>query len=426
MKKTVISIFIIATAIILINACNNNPTPTPPNTPPTSNQDFDKNPAMNNPDKFAWELFIQISKPADTNKPDSSAIWENWALARNVFKDPNHAPSWEEASKSDPNLKSMDFLPLQQQRISKFLIEDFKMEFSPDEPSPRIGGLSETRFNKPVYDFIIQHDLYYQEGIEKYISDKKILDLPISAMEIKAVWDTIKPENKDKYHYVIQTNAKGEKTYWGLTGLHVISKDIPQWTWATFEHVDNPRLSEVDKVESLKSRDNFGRVAGKVSKELEELFSKNNMPGVWRNYILRGTQTNFTSTSGTINLLANTRTENHFVYSSSCITCHSRATIGSTLIFSDLPKDVQDSIKFAKDPENKLEAENYFGTLGFVEKRLNNPDPISGERVIMFTGFPKPEWYEKTYKSGKNETLKQLDFMWSFTRALRRTPYKEK
>jgi len=420
MKKVSVSA-IIALAIIVINACGPDK-----KSSTASNNDIDKNPAMNNPDKFAWELFIEINKPANKSKPDSSTLWETWALARNVFKNPNHPPSWEDAGKSDSTLKTMDFLPVQQQRISKFLQNELGANFSPDEPSSRIGGLSETRFNKPVYDFIVKHDLYYQEGIEKYIADKKILDLPISAMEIKAVWDTIKPENKDNYHYVIQTDSKGKKVYWGLTGLHIISKDIPQWTWATFEHINNPRLKEVDKVEALRSRDNFGRVNGKISKDLEELFSKNDMPKVWQNYILRGTQTNFTSTNGTVSFLANTRTENHFIYSSSCITCHSRATIGSTLIFSDLPKGVQDSIKFAKIPNNKFDAEHYFNSLGFIEKVLIEPDPITKEKIIMYTGFPRPEWFDVTYSSGKKETLKQLDFMWSFTRALRRTPYKEK
>jgi hypothetical protein len=418
MKKALVIFIFIATAVVIVNSCTEN------HKEPVTTSD-DQNPAMNNPDQFAWKMFVEINQPAIPNKPDSSVVWETWALARLVFDDPNNVPVWEQTIKSNQELKGFDFNPIQQQKISKFFRDDFKVMFDPSEPSPRIGGLSETRFNKPVFDFIVKNNLYYQEGIETYLKDKEILDLPIAAKEIKAVWDTIKEVNKDKYHYVVQVNVKGEKIYWGLTGLHIISKDIPQWTWATWEHVDNPRLPEIEKDPLLKSVDKFGRKDGKISPELEKLFNDNKMASKWKNYILRGTQTNFATFTGVTTILANTRTENRFLYTSSCITCHARATIGSTLNFSDLPMEVQDSIKYATNPAEKLAAEHYFNSLGFVEKVLEKPDPTTGERVLMYVGNPKPEWFQTIYTSGKKDTYKQLDFMWSFSRAKRKTPYKE-
>lgn len=419
MNKALAIVIFIAASVVAVNSCDEKPQA-------VNLASDDQNPAMNNSDEFAWKMFIEINQPADLNKPDSSVIWETWALARTVFEDPNKVPVWEQSIISNQQLKGFDLLPIQQQRIGKFLRDEFKVMFDPNEPSSRIGGLSETRFNKPVFDFIVSNKLYYQEGIEAYLKDKEILDLPIAAKEIKAVWDTIKEVDKDKYHYVVQVTEKGEKIYWGLTGLHIISKDIPQWTWATFEHIDNPRLPEIEKVPLLKSVDKFGRKNGKISPELEKQFADNKMPSKWRNYILRGTQTNFATFTGVPGILANTRIENKFLYTSSCISCHARATIGSTLSFTDLPKEVQDSIKHATDPGEKSAAEHYFNSLGFVEKVLEKPDPATGERVLMYVGNPKPEWFQTVYASGKKDTYKQLDFMWSFSRAKRKTPYKEK
>jgi hypothetical protein len=58
-------------------------------------------PALNNPDKFAWDLFIAINHPADLNAergtPDRSkklgdpgpTVWETWKLARTEIYLPN-------------------------------------------------------------------------------------------------------------------------------------------------------------------------------------------------------------------------------------------------------------------------------------------------------------------------------------------------
>ena len=384
----------------------------------------DNNIALNNPDKLAWEQFIELNKPVDPDKPDGSVIWENWALAYNVFGNPHKAPSWEEAIKTPDSLINQPKGLIQQKIVDDLLVDgDLTMQFDPTEPSERMGGLNETRFNKVVYDFIVDSSLYYQEGIEKFMKNKIILDLPTEAKEVKAVWDTISKKDIGKFHYAIQETTEG-KIYWGLVALHIISKEIPQWTWATFEHTDNPRLKEAENDPILKSIDKFGRKNGVISDELEKLFMENNMSQKWRNYILRGTQTNFVDFKGNPTILANTFTENRFLYTSSCITCHSMATLGSSLTFEELPKAVQDTIKYGKIKKNIEEAKNHFNRLSFVEKVLPEPDPNTNESILMYIGSPNPKWFDTTYVSGRKDTYKQLDFMWSFFRAKRRNPYK--
>lgn len=392
----------------------------------TPSKDIDTNPAMNNPDKFAWQLFIELSKPINPAKPDSSVIWEGWALAQNVFEYPNKQPIWEEVAMQHKDFKDLKGIPLQQLSIEPVIQQDDILEFDPSEPSQRMGGLNETRFNKVVFDFIVDNDLYYQEGIESFITKSKVIDLPIQAREVKAVWDTIEADMATDYHYVIEKDSSGNEIYWGLVALHIITKDIPQWTWATFEHKNNPGLKSVDDFEYLKTRDSYGLKNGQISDSLAADFEQHNMPPKWRNYILRGTQINFTTLTGVPTILANTYTENRFLHTSSCISCHARATLGSSLSFDELPENVKDTIVFGKIPANIEAAKNYFNSLGFVKQELDVPDPITKESVIMYTGFPKPDWFDTTYQTtGRKDTYTQLDFMWSFFRAKRRNPYME-
>src|SRR6185369_11270829 len=52
----------------------------------------DQHPALQNPDKFAWEMFVEINKPAQAGS--STSTWETWASDDDVFADPNATPVW--------------------------------------------------------------------------------------------------------------------------------------------------------------------------------------------------------------------------------------------------------------------------------------------------------------------------------------------
>jgi len=164
--------------------------------------------------------------------------------------------------------------------------------------------------------------------------------------------------------------------------LHIITKDLPNWTWATFEHEDNECLGEAEKNPALKSVDRYGRNPdGSISKELKDDFIKNGMPPKWNYYKLRGTQIDFTKSTGDTIILGNTYTENGFTTSSSCITCHSRATVGAYL------------------GNGKLNKLNVF------ESR----DPLLGS-----VGSPNPRWFYEYKENGSKEMkFLQTDFMWS-------------
>ncbi|MFI5142309.1 MAG: hypothetical protein ACHQII_08130, partial [Bacteroidia bacterium] len=424
MKKIILTSIAIAIIAIACNQTQNNNTNTVALNTTNIVADSDPNPAMNHPDSLAWQLFIDINSPSDPANPKGNTKWENWALARDIYADPKITPTWESVTKSSKSLEDLESLPLQQlarlqvqNRIAKDNIKRHG-HIVPDELNDSISK-DETRMNRTAFNFVVKNDLFNAEGQEDFFNKNKKIDLPIDAKEVKAIWIRIKEKDTLYYHYhsfdkINPTTKQKEVQYWGLVSLHIISKDLPQWTWATFENKRNFRLPKVEKNPNTSSKDIYGKTqSGNISDALLRDFKKSNMPKKWENYILRGTQTAYTDFKGKPTQLANTYTEDGFVESSSCITCHSKATIGAKLDFKDLPKGIQDTIKYGKGKKSVLSAINFVNRLPIFKVDL--PDI-----TIADNGIPNQDWYKD---ANDKVTYLQTDFMWSFFRAKRKIPY---
>jgi hypothetical protein len=306
----------------------------------------DQNPAMNDPDRFAWQmLFVPISKPAGAGQ---NAIWETWASDEDTFPDkpnPNVPPKWPGAAPSSLKLHAplqLEILSLQSNREN---LDEARL-FDPNAVQPFIapqGESEEVRRNRATFDFIINNKLYYREGLIAAFNSGKRISFPIESIEIKANWKPISEAEKPRYHW--NTDASGK--LFGLIALHIISKDIPNWVWATFEHVDNPNRCRV-----LGCQDTFGLSAdGKVSPQLVALFKAAGLGSEWQNYRLDGVQTEFTDSTGIPTLLGNSITEDGFVSTSSCITCHSRSTASVTGAHLSVFAPGQQSYNGTPDPK---------------------------------------------------------------------------
>ena len=361
-----------------------------------------EHPAINQPDKFAWDLFVEINKPAQENNANGPVIWETWALARDVFANPNTPPTWSGRATSR-STRQLERQPLQQmiRQMQKAGLE----RALPSSPKPsrlrvdpgviqRHGN--ETRMNQASFDFIVNNDLYYVEGQEAFFNQGKKVDFPIEAREIKAQWRRLDdPAMYGKYHTATVTNNGATET-WGLTALHITTKDLPNWFWATFEHKDNEGIEGV-----VASHDSFGLdTNGDISNQLQQLFQDNKLGMKWQNYRLRGTQVDFVDSIGRPTILANSQIERGFQATSSCITCHARASIG--------PKPDQ---SFRTDePQNP----NDNNRLSVFE---------SGDPLLGSIGSPDPSWFIDTTTVPPARKFTQLDFVWSLFRARRRNPF---
>ena len=202
----------------------------------------------------------------------------------------------------------------------------------------------ETRRNKPDFDFIVENKLFEVSGLRAAYRAAKRIAFPDDSIEVKANWVEVgrlrefngfagsSADARAAYH----VNPAGGKEY-ALVAFHITSRLAPNWTWATFEHMDNPGRCDV-----LGCKDRFGAKDAYVaplsavesrtrypdcvkSPALLALFAKAHIDPAFLNYCLKGSQTDFTDPSGQAIRLGNSVTEQTFVAQSSCMTCHGRA-----------------------------------------------------------------------------------------------------
>jgi hypothetical protein len=211
-------------------------------------------------------------------------------------------------------------------------------------PNPDLG--EEARRNRAAFDFIVQNRLYTRSGLKAAFG--KSLSFPVDAIEVKANWlpvDMIPSFSLNRVSladvptvYHVNTGSDGKR--YALIALHIISKKVPNWTWATFEHRLNPARCDI-----LGCRDSFGAVTTMVvpnaqpgkgypdcvrTTALTSLLKNSGADASFANYCLKGSQTDFTDNTGLDVRLGNSVTEDGFVDRSSCMTCHGRAAFNAT------------------------------------------------------------------------------------------------
>jgi hypothetical protein len=293
----------------------------------------DPDPAMNNPDKNAWQLFIQVNSRAG----GSNAVFETFASDTDTFQPTPQFPPGPTAS--------VLHAPILETTARETALKNGVL-LPAIPPDPISQGGEETRRNRAAFDFIVNNNLFKVSGLKAAFG--KPLSFPIDAIEVKANWIAV--ENIPQFTnnqvsvaqvpqlYHVNTDKSGNK--WALVAMHVISKQVPNWTWATFEHRFNPARCDI-----IGCRDSFGAQTSVVPPQqtrrrgypdctktaaLSALLARADIEPIYVNYCLKGSQTDFVDNSGLDIRLGNSVTEDGFVPTSSCITCHGRAGFDKT------------------------------------------------------------------------------------------------
>ena len=386
--------------------------------------------AATNPDEYAWRLFIALSWPANTTtrKPDPTAtlgadkpvVWETWQNATDVYLDDGQDPGpWTTGGaettahpRPTPTAALIPSAPIAatattapppatETRFETFSLKDISNarhivggKMVPlTNPTANAKRLTELRMNRVAFDYIRAHELYNLDGQLRMVAAGQPVNFPPAATEIKASWRPIGDAERTRYHTLEVRFADGTERLYGLTALHIVAKDSPQWFWATFEHVDNPTRPDADGWQ-LPSSDHFA-CRGDAA-DCNRAPAGIGLEGtVWRNYRLRGTLTNFVDTANRPLLLANSELEAGMQKSSSCITCHARSSLA---LVAGAPT-----------------------RLPIFATRVAAADlPATTERR-GYTGLPLAEWFEDAGHTGQ-PLFKQLDFVWSLSKARPRRP----
>lgn len=291
------------------------------------------NPAMTAPDEFAWQMFMQVNASAGGD----NALFETWASDTDTFKmTPAFPTTPSPLALHPPVVQNLGRQALQ--RAGHLL---------PALPPGILKSVSEeSRRNQSSFDFIVKNNLYKVSGLRAAFGTT--ITFPTDAIEIKANWVPIDDSfyksfnnrfNKDNVKTFFHVNTASDKTMYALVAMHIITKQVPNWTWATFESEFNPGRCDV-----MGCNDKFGapapvppnKVAGQTyppcvaTSALAAMFGKAHLDPAFTHYCLKGSQTDFTDNSGLAIRLGNSVTEDDFVPQSSCMTCHGRAAFNKS------------------------------------------------------------------------------------------------
>lgn len=312
--------------------------------------------ALFEPDRYAWELFKELNHPArlwskcpDPKKKlgdEGPVLWETWRNIapeneQTIFpaKGENPGPWRTEPDKELVVASLFESSPRSRVRTWSDLVVTVRESRAPlaeaDRSASAWRGMhqslvrkkaiedrsgSEIRLNRDSYLHIRDNQLYNRDVLaaRAAMGDAGSLNLPPETKEIKVRWMEITEQDKPRYHWVEFEDEKGNRQIWGLTALHISTKDLPNWFWATWEHVDTKPLWETITVDAHACP---GNPVGCDDVPEEIKGTK------WENYIMRGTQINFVDKRGHDTLLTNAQIEDGIQDISSCITCHAEAAM---------------------------------------------------------------------------------------------------
>jgi hypothetical protein len=355
------------------------------------------------PDEYAWRLFLALNWPARTDDcgPDTAkkigdaglTVWERWAIKTDVFLDGGAKPKpWAELCGAVEVAKAL--APSAQLALARQLRAGTpgapNPEFSP--PTGDVSGASdeEVRLNESAFNFVRDQGLYSRTKQQAMAAaGVKAIDFPRMGKEVKAHWIVL-PNAADHSRY--HTGKTPDGRTFGLVALHITTKDLPRWFWATYEHVDNetrwPGQFPFDFAgwSTVPPHDTYAcPPATPDCRALPKGLGLENTK--WQNYRLKATQTDWVDSFGEPTRVVNSKIEGGFIQrESSCISCHSLALIGERgppmpfLIFK------------AEQTDNDGRVANFIGVVKSTDRR------------------PRP---------GLDTNMKfmQLDFVWSLRNA---------
>jgi cytochrome c peroxidase len=342
-------------------------------------------------DDRAWRAFFAVNRPTDTrgrgadrtamSGDDEPATWETWKNVKDIFllggKDPG---PWVRNSKStgpypvpaipspatpSPAIARFDTGSFAAAVPTKHIVDGVMVAF---DPIATATHLNETRLNRPAFEYLRANELYNLDGQIARFHTGVAPSFPAQSVEVKAQWRPIDESERSQFHTTVAVLEDGTRRLYGLTALHIASKDTGTWFWATFEHVD-------------REGSNAPEHAAPANMGFEGT--------VWENYRLRGTMTRPVDSDGQPVLLANSHLEAGVEHSASCVTCHARASIG-----------VID------------------GKVSRLTVLNSAAEPLGGDNTRGYVGMPDDAWFfARDGKSQARRLYLPLDFVWSLAKA---------
>jgi hypothetical protein len=208
---------------------------------------------------------VQQGEGGPTISPTGPVVWESYKDTADIFLNPPVRPLPFDAPEIIPPacqvLAAADAVAARRTLVTAAkisdVLRDYKEAFS-DAPLVDQNGNKvwyEVKVNRAYYDYVVNNGFYNSNN-----QKGKVISFPSSsnttgtepAIKVKAAWKIMggsgskQPDDPKKF-YTTQAlildpdTGVCTKQLVGLVGLHIVMKtqQLPQWSWATFEQVDN-------------------------------------------------------------------------------------------------------------------------------------------------------------------------------------------
>ncbi|WP_157484911.1 hypothetical protein [Gilvimarinus polysaccharolyticus] len=208
---------------------------------------------------FSWLQFVALNWPAGAQRgvPDCTAafgssektVWQTYKTTDQLFLPNALDPGpWDAGAVMlftlEHRAKAPADLPVEEsvrQAVGGWLTDQ--------HGNPTYYSIS---VNRVSYEYVVTNGYYNADIIAA--ADK--VSFPEGALEVKAAWRIlVDSDDHSRYHtmtaQVTEYDSEGNNTgrtreaVVGMVGMHVVYRapGFPQWTWATFEQVDNTDAS---------------------------------------------------------------------------------------------------------------------------------------------------------------------------------------
>ncbi len=298
----------------------------------------------------AWELWIAATCPVNQSKYPY-VVWENWIEQAQMYPpDPSKGlvvPN--AAATSGEAMHLLHASPLTLIKNPKLLTvvpgllgganENCNKASTPPKGQPNLMICEEVRLNGLTEDYIAGNDLWNRSGQAQTALYAEEIEFPAPSVEIKSDWIELSsiglnckklPPGFTSSIHVETVNGN----CFGLAGMHLISKLLNQWIWATFEPQNlttNPNRCKV-----LGCTDLFGSNPAlthgantALTNRLATLMYAANLAPEWFNYRLDGVQTGFLNPELLGNSIIEGENAGVPLTQASCISCHAVSSIKS-------------------------------------------------------------------------------------------------
>jgi hypothetical protein len=310
------------------------------------------------PATFGWQMFVLLNwpeLPGYRGIPDPHArlgqmgatVWESYKNASEIYLSHGQRPPAWNVNNELPVPRAMGGHPTADQLAAFGPVDSTWVHYLSE--TVMIDGQNvcdadsnvvryDVRGNRAYYDFVVNnpsgHELFNTQGQEAALTDPNfVFSFPTDTVEVKASWRILEHgEDPSRYWTAIgvyrDIHNVVRSARIGLTGLHIISKSLPDWVWITFEQVDNATKTYTyklgQKLVPVGANPNYNNALTPINLMYQAALAGTK----WQYYALMNTQTKFVNASQQPTLLGNTQMETYFQSNSSCITCHKLASIG--------------------------------------------------------------------------------------------------